>query len=289
LVDIGIGLPNTVPGTEGRTLVAWAEQAEAAGFKSVGTIGRLVYPSYDDLIALAAAAAVTERVRLTTGIYIAPLHSNAALLAKQAASLDRLSGGRFVFGVGLGGRDEDYTASGLPTEKRGGTLNRQLEEMKRIWAGEHRGHAGGIGPEPSRPGGPELIIGGRSEPAYRRLARYGDGWMMGAASPYGFGELAAAAEQAWRDAGRSGAPRKLANAYFALGPTAREDADAAIKHYYGFLGEEVATRVASAAAVGEDAVREYVQGYEQAGCDELIFSPCTSDLDQIKRLAEVVG
>ena len=114
-MEIGIGLPNTVPGTEGQTLVEWAKQSEEAGFSTLGTIGRLVYPNYEELIALSAAAAVTSRIRLTTGVLLAPLYANHELFAKQAASLDRLSGGRLVLGLGLGGRDDDFTASGLPT------------------------------------------------------------------------------------------------------------------------------------------------------------------------------
>ena len=149
----------------------------------LGHIGRLVYPNYDDLIALAAAAAVTERIRLTTSILIAPLHANTALLAKQAASLDRLSGGRLVLAVGLGGRDDDYEASGLPTTGRGRRLEELLEELKRIWSGEERGYAGAIGPTPAREGGPELIVGGHDEAALRRAARFGDGWIMGGGTP----------------------------------------------------------------------------------------------------------
>ena len=114
-MDVGIGLPTHIPDIEGKALVDWAVRAEEAGFSTLGTVGRLVYPNYDDLIALAAAAAVTARIRLTTSVLVAPLHANVALLAKQAASLDRLSGGRLVLGVGTGGRDDDFTASGLPT------------------------------------------------------------------------------------------------------------------------------------------------------------------------------
>src|SRR5690348_8298703 len=174
VMDIGIGLPNTVPGVEGRRLIDWASEAEEAGFSTLGTIGRLVYPNYEELIALSAAAAVTSRIRLTTSVLLAPLYANAALFAKQAASLDRLSGGRLVLGLGLGGREDDYTASALPTTGKGRRLDEQLTEMKRIWSGEHYGYAGAIGPEPvrrprahpRRRGRGELPPGG---PARRRL------------------------------------------------------------------------------------------------------------------------
>ena len=99
-MDIKIGLPNTVPGTEGRRLIDWAKNAEEAGFSTLGTIGRLVYPNYEELMALAVAAAVTSRIRLTTSVLLAPLYTNTALFAKQAASLDRLSGGRWCSASG---------------------------------------------------------------------------------------------------------------------------------------------------------------------------------------------
>jgi alkanesulfonate monooxygenase SsuD/methylene tetrahydromethanopterin reductase-like flavin-dependent oxidoreductase (luciferase family) len=149
-MDVGIGLPNAVPDTEGRTLVDWARRADEAGFSTLGTIGRLVYPNYEELIALTAAAAVTSRIRLTTSILLAPLHSNTALFAKQAASLDRISGGRLVLGLGIGGREDDFAASGLTMAGRGRRFDEQLIEMQRIWAGEGRGDIGPIGPPPAR-------------------------------------------------------------------------------------------------------------------------------------------
>ncbi len=218
-MDIGIGLPNTVPGTEGRTLIDWASNAEAAGFSTLGTIGRIVYPNYEELISLAAAAAVTSRIRLTTGVLLAPLYSNTALFAKQAASLDRLSGGRLVLGLGLGGRDDDYTASNLPTEGKGRRLDEQLTELKRIWSGEPRGFAGGIGPEPARPGGPELILGGAAEASFRRVALLGDGWIMGGGTPDMFAQGAAGVEKAWQEAGRPGRPASSRSPTSRSGPT----------------------------------------------------------------------
>src|SRR5437870_799360 len=104
---IGIGLPNTVPGTDGRLLLTWAQHADARAFSSLAVLDRYAYDSYEPLTTLAAAAAVTQRVRLATTIVIAPLR-NTALLAKTAAALDRLSGGRLVLGLAVGARADDY-------------------------------------------------------------------------------------------------------------------------------------------------------------------------------------
>ncbi len=287
-MDIGIGLPNTVPGTEGRVLIDWARAAEAAGFSTLGTIGRIVYPNYEELVALSAAAAVTSRIRLATSVLLAPLYSNTALFAKQAASLDRLSGGRLVLGLGLGGREDDFTASALPMKGRGRRLEDQLTEMKRIWSGESFGFAGGIGPEPVRPGGPELILGGAVEASFRRVARLGDGWIMGGGTPDMFAQGAAGVEAAWQAAGRPGKPRKLSLAYFALGPNAREQADDYLQHYYGWLGE-IANMIAGGAAVSPEMVKSYVAAFEASGCDEIIWVPTASRLDQVSLLAEAIA
>src|ERR1700687_2432089 len=112
-MDIGIGLPAMIPGVEGRAIVDWSRRGEEQGFASLGTIDRIVYGNHEPLTSLAAAAAGTSRVRLTPGILIAPLRSNAALLAKQAATIDSISGGRLVLGMAVGGREDDYTASGV--------------------------------------------------------------------------------------------------------------------------------------------------------------------------------
>jgi len=287
-VEIGIGLPSTVPDTEGRTLVDWARAAEEAGFSTLGTIGRLVYPNYDELIALSAAAAVTGRIRLTTSVLLAPLYSNAALLAKQVASLDRLSGGRLVLGLGLGGRDDDFSASGLSMDGRGGRLEEQIAMMKRVWSGEEFGYAGGIGPEPARPGGPEIIVGGATEASFRRVARIADGWIMGGGTPDMFAQAATAVDQAWLEAGRPGRPRKLTLAYYALGPDARAQADRYLHGYYGWLGD-IANMIAAGAAVSGEMVRSHAKAFEASGCDEVIFVPTASRLDQVSLLASAVA
>jgi alkanesulfonate monooxygenase SsuD/methylene tetrahydromethanopterin reductase-like flavin-dependent oxidoreductase (luciferase family) len=116
-MDIGIGLPNTVLGVDRRGIVDWARMAEEAGFSSLGTIDRIAYDNYESLTALAAAAAVTEKIRLTTDILIAPLRP-AALLAKQAATVNEISQGRLVLGLAVGGREDDFQARSTSTSTR---------------------------------------------------------------------------------------------------------------------------------------------------------------------------
>jgi len=286
-MDIGIGLPATIPGVTGGALVESARRAERLGFSSLGTIDRLVYPNYEPLTALAAAAAVTESIRLATTVLLAPLRS-AALLAKQAATVDSLSGGRLVLGLAVGGRADDYEAAGVDFSKRGEIFDAQIEEMKQIWAGEQRGFAGGIGPAPSRSGGPTLVLGGTSEAAVRRTVQHGDGWIGPGGGPDTFKQTADAVRAAWSKAGREGSPRFLALAYFSLGPEAKQNADTYLKDYYGFTGP-FAEQIAAGAATSEEMVKGYIDGYQQVGCDELILFPCSADPDQVDLLAKAAG
>ena len=174
-MDIGIGLPTTISGVAGATVLEWARRADAARFSTLGTIDRVVYGNYDAVPALAAAAAVTSTIRLTTAILISPYRGNGALLAKQLASVDQLSGGRLVVGIAVGGRDDDYVATGSDFAGRGKAQDALLAEMRAVWAGESRGTAGAIGPAPVHPGGPPLLIGGLGAPAIRRTTTLGAG------------------------------------------------------------------------------------------------------------------
>jgi alkanesulfonate monooxygenase SsuD/methylene tetrahydromethanopterin reductase-like flavin-dependent oxidoreductase (luciferase family) len=278
-MDIGIGLPNTVPDVTKAGIVDWAREAEAAGFASLGTIDRIAYGNYESLIALAAAAAATERIRLVTDILIAPLRSNTALFAKQTATIDHLSGGRLVLGLAPGGRADDYELSGVDFHRRGRLFDRQLEDLARYWGGETD-----VGPAPVRPG---LLIGGTSDAAFRRVGQHGDGWTSGGGGYQRFGGALERVREAWRAAGRDGEPRTMALFYFSLGGRAQEDAEETLGSYYAFAGEYAGQIVASAATSTEQ-VREYVAGYEAAGCDEVIAFPASADPAQVELLAEAI-
>jgi alkanesulfonate monooxygenase SsuD/methylene tetrahydromethanopterin reductase-like flavin-dependent oxidoreductase (luciferase family) len=286
-MDVGIGLPSTIPGADRDQVLEWARRAEARGFSSLGTLDRIVYDNYEPLIALAAAAAVTERIRLATAILIAPNRANGALLAKQAASVDRLSNGRLVLGVAVGGREDDYDASGVPFHARGRSMERMLDQWQAIWAGESFGTAGAIGPRPPR-GRPTLILGGTADVVFERAARYGDGWVMGGGAPDQFAEGAAKLRAAWEAAGREGSPRTMSLAYFSLGDRAEQAAEGYLRDYYAFLGDS-AGMVAGSAAKDAATVKQYVDGFSAAGCDELILFPCDPDPGQVDLLADALA
>ena len=285
-MDIGIGLPSSVPGTSSADVVGWARQAETAGFTRLGALDRLVYDSYEPLTTLAAAAAVTERIGLMTSVLLAPLHANPALLAKQCATLVRLSNGRFTLGAGVGARADDYQAGGLSMADRGARLESMLEDLTRLWEKGESGVPFGPGPAPGRPGGPGLVLGGHAPAAIERAARRGSGWIAGAAGPAAFGRGAQAVRDAWTRHGRSGVPRLAAIVYFALGPDGERTAESYLTAYYRSAGPFAAIAL-SAAACTPARVRTLISEYTSRGCDELIFLPCTADGDQVARLADI--
>jgi alkanesulfonate monooxygenase SsuD/methylene tetrahydromethanopterin reductase-like flavin-dependent oxidoreductase (luciferase family) len=284
-MDLGIGLPATVPGVDRRSLIDWARNSEQQGFASLGTVDRIVYPNYEPLVSLAAAAAVTERIRLTTAVLLGPLRTNVALLAKEIATIDSLCEGRFVLGIALGARADDYEVSGVELRGRGERLDGVLERLKRIWSGGRANGSGVIGPQPAREGGPPILVGGSVEASFERVARFGDGWIMGGQPPEQFAQMAPKVDEAWEKAGRAGRPRKAALTYFSLGPRARENADAYINDYYGWLGSETAAGIAGGVLTSEEMVRDAIGAFEQLGCDELIMFPCSTEVEQVDLLA----
>ncbi|HEY2097881.1 MAG: hypothetical protein QOC67_765 [Pseudonocardiales bacterium] len=285
-MDLGVGLPSTIPGATGADILTWAREADTAGFASVGTLDRVVYGNHETIPTLAAAAAVTSRVRLTTAILIAPHRGNGAILAKQLATVDSFSGGRLTLGIAVGGRPDDYEAAGADFDGRGAVFDAQLAEFRAVWGGESRGTAGAIGPAPVQAGGPPLLIGGTGKAALRRVVSRGAGWIAGGGGLPVFNQGAERIRRAWSEAGRDGAPRFAALSYFALGPDAVSLAEGYLHNYYAFLGD-YASNISAGALTTEADIRDTVAGFADAGCDELVLFPCSPDVDQLRRLADV--
>ncbi|HEY7598050.1 MAG TPA: LLM class flavin-dependent oxidoreductase [Actinophytocola sp.] len=287
-MDIGIGLPVKVPGVSESDILDWAVQADRLGFSSVAITDRIVYDNLESLTTLAAVAAVTERVKLVTTILVSPLHTNDVLLAKQLATIDRISGGRLVLGLSAGSRPDDYEASGVPMKGRGRRVEDQLARLREIWAGKRMGYAGAVGPAPTDPDGPPVLLGGHTPPAIKRAARLGDGWISGGGGVGMFMGGAKEFRAAWAELGREGEPRTTVLAYYSLGPSARDLAESYLLSYYGFA-PPYANVVLNNAAVGADKLRQQVAAYEAGGCDEVYFFPSGYGIDQLTELRELTA
>jgi alkanesulfonate monooxygenase SsuD/methylene tetrahydromethanopterin reductase-like flavin-dependent oxidoreductase (luciferase family) len=277
-IRVGVGSPAGIPGSDPELVLDWARRADATPCSSLGVIDRLAYGSHDPFAVLAAAAAVTGRIRLATCILIAPLR-DPRLLARQAATVAALSGGRLTLGVAVGARADDYHAAGLDPRGRGRRLSDQLGVLRDAF--DQPG-------KPASPGQarPELLVGGQSGAALARMARYGDGYVHGGGPPRAFAGAAERARAAWADAGRPGTPRLWGMAYFAFGDAAEAGRDY-VRDYYAFTGA-FAERIAEGVLTHARAVTELVRGYEDAGCDELLLFPTVARPDQLDRLADAL-
>lgn len=279
---VGIGLPTTVPGASGRLLLEWARHAEAGPFESLGVLDRVVYESLDPFVALTAAASVTDRVELVTMVVIGPLRP-PQLLAKQAASLHAISEGRLVVGLSIGARTDDYEVTRVPARGRGDRLSEELLDVPDLWE-EARIVPSLDGLKP-----PRVLVGGGSGASFARAARWADGYVHGGGPPRAFASAAAKARAAWSDVERPGTPELWGQGYVALGG---DDATSAgeryLLDYYAFTGP-FASKVAATNLTTPGAVLDFVRGYEDAGCDDLVLLPTVAELEQVDRLADVLA
>lgn len=285
-MDVAIGVPNSVPDTTGRQLLEWARRAEASGFSSLASIGAVSYPSYEELTVFAAAGAVTERIRFLTNVLISPARSTSEL-AKQAATVDQLTGGRLTLGLGIGWRASDYKLTDRNFADRGARFDEQLGELRRAWAGEPLlDGTREVAPAPVQEGGVPLLIGGHSDAAFRRVAEFGIGWTVGGLPPDMAAPLAEKARAAWRDAGRQGKPRLVALSYFSLGDT-EERSRAYLLDYYRPMGD-MAQMIADGALRSREAITGAIDAFRELGFDEFVLDPTVPDPDQVDLLAEAL-
>ena len=229
-MHFGIAFANSGPLALGPNAVGCARAAEAAGFDSIWTVEHVLVPvdyqsTYpyarsgrmpggessdipDPLIWLAYVAAATETIKLATGILILP-QRNPAITAKEVATLDQLSGGRVLLGIGVGWLEEEFDALNVPFAGRGARTDAYVAAMRALWTGEQVTLDDGyqtwnkVVSLPTPPGGSvPIVIGGHSEAAARRAGRLGDGFFPGKGSPARVAELIGVMRQAAEEAGR---------------------------------------------------------------------------------------
>jgi alkanesulfonate monooxygenase SsuD/methylene tetrahydromethanopterin reductase-like flavin-dependent oxidoreductase (luciferase family) len=220
-------------------------------------------------------------------ILLAPVYP-PALLAKAAASLDQLSGGRLTLGLAPGARPDDYAVMGRDFATRGRDFDQALELMHRAWRGEPvLGSDKAIGPTPVNDQRVPILIGGYSPPAIRRTVRWAAGFTVGGAGPQQAREVFERVRTAWKEAGREGEPRLAALTYFSLGDDVTDESLSYLRDYYAIIGS-YAEQIATGAPRSPEAIRQTVASFADIGCTELYFDATSSSPDQVDRLADVV-
>ena len=288
-VKIGYLLPTREHIMEGRPearpLLALAERAEALGYDSVWAGNSLLArPRHEPLALLAGVASRTRRVELGTAVLLSALR-NPVLLAHQVATLDQVSEGRFILGVGIA-RDvpsirAEFVAAGVPFEKRVGRMLEGLRLCRALWTGQPvdwdgrwQVQGGVLAPTPHRPGGPPIWLGGNGPASRRQVGRWFDGWFPNSPDATAWAEQWAEIAAVARDSGRD--PVGLAGAmYLTLSideDAARADArlNAFLERYYNRPAAELRTWQACYAGP-QTAAGEWLAGYAAAGAGHLVL------------------
>ena len=292
-MDVGICIPYMERDYDRATTLDWCRLVDDGPFSTLSCGERVTSYTQHMTVIMAAAAAITKRVRINPSLYVMPMHE-AAWVAKEVATLDVLSGGRVTVTVGVGGREFDYRAVNASFKKRHQKLDDQIAEMKSIWAGEPPFEGcDPIGPAPVQAGGPPILSGSMGPKAMARAAKWANG-------VYGFtlnGNPTTAkngfamADQAWAEAGRDEKPFRATGFWYSL---AGNDADRKLKDYvYDYMkiqGDPIAKAVANTLHTSdEDAVRRALDEIEATGCEECFLVPATLELAEVERAAEIIA
>lgn len=291
-MKIGMTLPTMVPDLSRDDIHTWSRAIDVGPYASLALGERITFPNVEVMVTMTTAAAVTERVELIFTVIVLPMHSEA-LIAKQIATLDVLSGGRVTLGVGTGGREEDFRAVGASFEKRLTRMKQQAARMRSLWAGDppHEG-ASPIGPKPIQADGPPILVGALTDKSIKLAAGWADG-----VTGFTFGPEIEQVEksfsrldEAWAEHGRAGKPRKITSFFYALGPKAEQQMDAYVRRYLGIFGEEVATSIAKqCTATSDQKLRDLIKTFEDMGTDDLVLVPSSQDIDQLERVSDLIG
>lgn len=289
-MKLGIYLPTMMPsGLTGKAVADWARLADRAGFHVLATLDRPNYDSWDGLVSLAGMATITERIRLSTMTIQLPVR-NEVLVAKQAAVIDQLSGGRFELGVSLGSRRDDYDALDAAWEGRVGRFREQITRIREIWSEARRSTDadGVLGPAPIQEPGPPIWMGGYVPAAVERAVELGDGYTFGGDRfPPDIAEDVARIRRLAQERGKE---RFVISSmlYVAIGDeaTARDEMWRQLGRYYreNLGGEPEGWGVFGPV----EKLQESVRGFADAGIDVLLIAPQIQELRQLEVIAEAI-
>ena len=297
MAQIGFSFVNPAPQIEPGHVAGFARKCEEIGAHSCWVLDRIAYDNLEPLIVLATVAAVTKKIRVGTSVLLAATRQ-PAILAKAAATLDFLSAGRLILGLGVGSRDSDFSAAGIPYQHRGSRVEEAISLMKMLWQGTPTTHHGhfyqvedlALGPKPIQfPNPPIWMGGGGVDSALKRIARVADGYICGSSAVANFRVLWSKIEAFARQQGRNpSAIERAGLTFMALDEDearAVAAAEAYLKRYYGAVRMDVKQTLLVGAP---GACAEKINRAFDNGLNTLIIGPVLPDLKQLDLFARQV-
>jgi len=287
-MKIGMTLPVMEPGLTRKDLEAWTKQIDQGPWSHIALGERILFSNPEFISTLSAVAAWTNRVEIIATISVLTMH-DPVLSAKQFATIDMLSEGRFTLGVGVGGREEDYDAIGANwSHRRWRLLAEKVKTMQSIWSKDIHSE---IGPELFSAQGPEILAGAVGPKAMEMAADYSDG-LAGFSFNADLEEIKDSFNRvvnAFADSKKS--PRLVTSFWFGLGQNSRQDIQIHLKRYLGWMGEDLASELSKTAGLAgtERDLKEFLLEIKDAGATDVLLVPTSKDINQLKAAEEIIS
>ena len=287
-MKIGMTLPVMEPDLSRRDLEDWTLRVDSGPWSHIALGERILFPNPEFISTLSAVAAWTKRVEIIATISVLTMH-NPILSAKQFATIDMISEGRFTLGVGVGGREEDYNAIGSTwSDRRWATLSDRVKTMQSVWSKEYHPS---LGPTPFSMNGPQILAGAVGPKAMEMSAHFADG-LAGFSFNADIEEIKDSfnrVQKAFKEKNKS--PRLVTSFWFGLGESARPDIQIHLERYLSWMGDDLAGDLAKTAGFSgsQSDLNDFLLLVKAAGATDVILVPTSKNIEQLILAEEVIA
>ena len=287
-MKIGMTLPVMEPDLSRQDLEDWTLRVDSGPWSHIALGERILFPNPEFISTLSAVAAWTKRVEIIATISVLTMH-NPILSAKQFATIDMISEGRFTLGVGVGGREEDYNAIGSTwSDRRWATLSDRVKTMQSVWSKEYHPS---LGPTPFSMNGPQILAGAVGPKAMEMSADFADG-LAGFSFNADIEEIKDSfnrVQKAFEEKNKS--PRLVTSFWFGLGKSARSDIQTHLERYLSWMGDDLARDLAKTAGFSgsQSDLNDFLLLVKAAGATDVILVPTSKNIEQLILAEEVIA
>ena len=287
-MKIGMTLPVMEPDLTRKDLEKWTKKIDTGPWSHIALGERILFPNPEFISTLSAVAAWTNRVEIIATVSILTMH-NPILSAKQFATIDLLAEGRFTLGVGVGGREEDYTAINSNwSDRRWATLAKNVKTMQSVWSKDYHKE---MGPNTFSKAGPQILAGAVGPKAMSMSADFAEG-LAGFSFNADLKEINDSfnrVEEAF--AQKKISPRLITSFWFGLGDTGRDDIKTHLTRYLGWMGKDLAKNLSETAGFSgnQDDLYNFLVKIKDLGATDTLLVPTSRDIDQLSMAEEVVS